>query len=283
METSREDVSIVIRSSFLKKGAQQKFSLFALTIISIILIFLETIESKPLNYVRSIAKDFVYRSSTIISSPTKGFGFIIDSIQEHIDIFNKYEKLKEENTQLKEQIYDPNFLKFENKQLRKLLDDQIESPVNLVSSRVMLDKQSPYLNSFIINSGSNKEIKKGMAVLDKKNFIGRIVDVNFFSSRILLVTDLNSKIPVLIEPEGYHAILSGDGKERPVLEFLPENNTVEAGNTVYTSGKEGIFAPGIPIGKVIEGDNNLVVSLFSDLSQITFVNVVVQYTDTGDK
>jgi len=283
METSREDVSIAIRSSFLKKGAQQKFSLFALTITSIILIFLETIESKPLDYARSILKDFVYRGSIIIASPNKGAGFIVDSIQEHFDVFNKYQKLKEENAQLKEQTYDPNFLKFENEQLKKLLDEQMESPINLVGARVMLDKQSPYLNSFIINSGSNKEIKKGMAVLDGKNFIGRIVDVNFFSSRILLITDLNSKIPVLIEPEGYHAILSGDGSEQPVLEFLPENNTVETGNKVYTSGKEGIFSPGIPIGKVIEEDNNLVVSLFSDFSQITFVNVVTESIDTEDQ
>ena len=283
METSREDVSIAIRSSFLKKGAQQKFSLFALTITSIILIFLETIESKPLNYARSILKDFIYRGSIIIASPNKGAGFIVDSIQEHFDVFNKYQKLKEENAQLKEQTYDPNFLKFENEQLKKLLDEQMESPINLVGARVMLDKQSPYLNSFIINSGSNKEIKKGMAVLDGKNFIGRIVDVNFFSSRILLITDLNSKIPVLIEPEGYHAILSGDGSEQPVLEFLPENNTVETGNKVYTSGKEGIFSPGIPIGKVIEEDNNLVVSLFSDFSQITFVNVVTESIDTEDQ
>ena len=283
METSREDVSIAIRSSFLNKGAQQKFSLFALTITSIILIFLETIESKPLNYARSILKDFIYRGSIIIASPNKGAGFIVDSIQEHFDVFNKYQKLKEENAQLKEQTYDPNFLKFENEQLKKLLDEQMESPINLVGARVMLDKQSPYLNSFIINVGSNKGIKNGMAVLDGKNFVGRIVDVNFFSSRVLLVSDLNSRIPVLIEPEGYHAILSGDGSEQPVLEFLPENNTVETGNKVYTSGKEGIFSPGIPIGKVIEEDNNLVVSLFSDFSQITFVNVVTESIDTEDQ
>ena len=115
---------------------------------------------------------------------------------------------------------------------------------------MILDKQSPYLNSFIINSGSNKEIKNGMAVLDGKNFVGRIVDVNFFSSRVLLVTDLNSKIPVLVEPSGHQAILSGRGTNEPTLEYLPKNHTVQSGNKVYTSGKEGIFAPGIPIGEV---------------------------------
>ena len=274
METSRDDVGIAIRSAFLQKGVQQRFSLFALILFSIILIFIDTIETKPLNYLRSFIKDTIYRGSVIISSPFRGLNDAVNTFQDHMNIYSEYNQLKEENARLKDQIYDPSFLIFENKQLRQLLDEQIASPVNLVSSRVILDKQSPYLNSFIINGGSNIKIKNGMAVLDGKNFIGRIVDVNFFSSRVLLVSDLNSKIPVLVEPTGYHAILGGTGKAEPILEFLPANHTVQFGNTVYTSGKEGIFAPGIPIGKVSSmSGKEILVSLFSDLNQITFVNI----------
>ena len=273
METSREDFGIAIRSAFLKKGVQQRFSLFVLIVISIILIFIDTIETKPLNYLRFIVKDTIYRGSDIISSPSRVFKNAVNAAQDHINLFSEYNRLKEENAQLKDQVYDPNFLIFENKQLRKLLDEQTASSINLVSSRVMLDKKSPYLNSFVISGGSNRKIKKGMAVLDGKNFIGRIVDVNFFSSRILLVSDLNSKIPAVVEPAGYHAILSGTGKAKPILEFLPENHTVQSGNKVYTSGKEGIFSPGIPIGEVIMDAENILVSLFSDLTQITFVNI----------
>ena len=262
---------------FSEKKVKQRFSLFALILFSVILVYVETIDTKPLNYVRSFIKDIIYRSSIIISSPSKGFKITVNAAQDHINIFNKYNQLKEENIRLKDKIYDPNFLIFENKQLRKLLDEQIASSINLVSSRVMLDKKSPYLNSFIISGGSNRKIKKGMAVLDGKNFIGRIVDVNFFSSRILLVSDLNSKIPVVIEPTGYHAILSGTGKAKPILEFLPENHTVQSGNKVYTSGKEGIFSPGIPIGEVSMDNEKILVSLFSDLSQITFVNINLEY------
>ena len=112
-----------------------------------------------------------------------------------------------------------------------------------------------------------------MAVLHGKNFIGRIVDVNYFSSRVLLVTDLNSNIPVITSPSSNHAILSGRGKERPTLEYLPENNEIKDGDKIYTSGKEGIFSPGIPIGQVkIENDISTVL-LFSDLSQISFINI----------
>ena len=278
METSREDVGIVIRSAFLKKGTQQRFSLFALIVFSIILIYVETIEAKPLNYLRSFIKDTIYRGSVVVSFPSKGLGSFSNVVKEHLNLFNKNIKLKEENSKLKEQIYDPDFLIFENKQLRKLLDEQITSSTNLVSARVILDKQSPYLNSFIVNSGSNKKIKNGMAVLDGKYFIGRIVDVNFFSSRVLLVTDLNSKIPVLIEPSGYHAILSGRGTNEPTLEYLPKNHKVQSGDKVYTSGKEGIFVPGIPIGKVKVDDEKIFTLLFSDISQIMFINI-----NLGDK
>ena len=188
-------------------------------------------------------------------------------------LYYDYSKLKKENYELKNKISDTDFLELENSQLRKLIEEQISSSSNLMSARVMIDKQSPYLNSFIINIGSNKNIKNGMAALDGKNFIGRIVDVNFFSSRVLLVSDLNSKIPVMTEPSAHHAILSGHGEIEPTLEYLPENHNIQDGDKVYTSGKEGIFSPGIPVGEVKIKDGIIKVLLFSDLSQITFINI----------
>ena len=273
MDTSREDVGIAIRSAFLRKGTQQRFSLFALVILSVILLFIETIENKPLNYLRSFFKDTIYRGSSVLSLPTRSFSYIFSEIEDHLNLHSNYLQLKKENTILKNDISQSDFLLLENTQLRKLIDEQSTSSVNLISGRVILDKRSPYLNSFIINSGTNNDIKNGLAVLDGNNFVGRIVDVNFFSSRVLLVTDLNSKIPVIIEPSGTHAILSGRGTNEPSLEYLPENHMVQEKDKVYTSGKEGIFSPGIPIGEVKFQNDIIHVSLFSDLSQITFVNI----------
>jgi len=193
--------------------------------------------------------------------------------ENHINLYGNYNELIKENEELKDNISKSDFLELENSQLRKLIEEQIESPSNFVSARIMLDKQSPYLNSFVINVGSNKGIKNGMAALDGKNFIGRIVDVNFFSSRVLLVSDLNSKIPILSEPSANHAILSGRGTSEPTLEYLPENHNIQDGDKIYTSGKEGIFIPGIPIGEAKIVKNKIKVLLFSDLRQITFVNI----------
>ena len=273
MDTSRDDFSIAIRSAFITKGTKQKFSLFALVIVSIILIFVETIETKPLNVIRSIIKDTIYRGSLVVSVPTKTFRSFSDYIQEHINLYSNYNQLKHENTKLKNNISESDFLKLENTQLRKLIEEQVDSTSNFVSARVMIDKKSPYLNSFILNIGNNKGIKNGMAVLDGQNFIGRIVDVNFFSSRVLLVSDLNSKISIITEPSASHAILSGHGTEDPTLEYLPENHQIQHGDKIYTSGKEGIFSPGIPIGEVKIEKEAVKVLLFSDPNQITFVNV----------
>ena len=273
MDTSREDVGIAIRSAFIAKGTKQKFSLFALVVLSIVLISIETIEAKPFNYFRSFIKDTIYRGSLVVSAPFKVFDNFADYIDKHLNLYSNYDELKKENNKLKNNISESDFLEFENAQLRKLIEEQASSFSDLLSARVMIDKQSPYLNSFIINTGSNKNIKNGMAVLDGKNFVGRIVDVNFFSSRVLLVSDLNSKIPVIIEPSGHHAILSGHGTNKPILEYLPENYTIQDGDKVYTSGKEGIFSPGIPIGEIIIEKDVVKTSLFSDLSQITFVNI----------
>ena len=273
MDTSRDDVGISIRSALLDKGVKQRFSLLSLVILSIILIFTETLETRPLDIVRSFFKDVIYRSSIVISAPENSFNSFNSFVKSHLNLYENYEELKEENSKLKNSITETDFLELENNQLRKLIEEQVTSKNNLVSSRVMLDKQSPYVNSFIINVGSNKKIKNGMAVLDGKNFIGRIVDVNFFSSRVLLVSDLNSKIPVLIEPSGHHAILNGRGNNKPTLEYLPEKHNIQNGYKVYTSGKGGIFTPGIPIGEVAVEDKMTKVSLFSDLNQVTFANV----------
>ena len=105
--------------------------------------------------------------------------------------------------------------------------------------------------------------------------IGRVVEVNYFSSRVLLINDLNSKIPVVIEPTGAQAILEGKGDDFPQLNYLPEGFISEEENTIFTSGKDGFFLPGIPIGKIKSIDeDNITVKLFADTNQLTIVKTI---------
>ena len=90
METSREDVGIAIRSAFLRRGTQQRFSLFVLVILSVILIIVESIETKPLNIIRSFIKDTIYRGSAVVSVPSKGFNNITNYVKGHLNLYDNY-------------------------------------------------------------------------------------------------------------------------------------------------------------------------------------------------
>ena len=275
MATSRDDFGIAIRSALLQRGARQKFSLFVLIVISIAVFALDISQLKPIKILRSLLNDGVYRVSVISSSPIRFTSATKNFFVEHMFIYRENEKLKSEVEQLKKEKYNTSYLKTENKKLQEIVQLDKDSGFITVGAKIMMDKNSPYLNSAIINKGTNSRIKLGMPVLSEGNLIGKIVEVNYISSRILLLNDLNSKIPVVISPSGDQAILSGTGKSKPALEYLPENFYPEEDNVVYTSGKDGVLVPGVSIGKVLMEDKKIKVKLFSDPNQIFFVNVVL--------
>ena len=276
MATSRDDFGIAIRSALLQRGARQKFSLFVLIVISIAIFALDISQLKPIKILRSLLNDGVYRVSVISSSPIRFTSATKNFFVEHMFIYKENEKLKSEVEQLKKEKYNSSYLKTENKKLQEIVKLDKDSGFITVGAKIMMDKNSPYLNSAIINKGTNSRIKLGMPVLSEGNLIGKIVEVNYISSRILLLNDLNSKIPVVISPSGDQAILSGTGKSKPALEYLPENFYPEEDNVVYTSGKDGVLVPGVSVGKVLMEDNQIKVKLFSDPNQIFFVNVVLE-------
>ena len=284
MSTSRDDFGIAIRSALLQRGARQKFSLFVLILISVVIFALDTTQIKPVKILRSLINDGVYRISAISSSPIKFTSASKDFFINHIFLYQENEKLKTEIAELKKMKLNNSYLRAQNKQLNEIVELDKEMAYRTVSAKIMLDKNSPYLNSVIINKGINSDIKLGMPVLSKGHLIGRIVEVNFVSSRILLLNDLNSKIPVVISPNGDQGILSGVGEANPILDYLPENFNSSGESLVYTSGKDGILVPGISIGRAFNEDGRIIVKLFTDPSQIFLVNIVLEEkTDLEEK
>ncbi len=274
MATSRDDFVITIRSVFLKKGNQQRFSLIVLIFFCIFLIGLSSLNFKAINYLRVVINEIVYRASFIVSIPEKEFQKNILLIKEHFNLYNNYENLKNQIITLESKKYETNYLIAENKKLIKLIDEYIIKSDELVA-KVLLDKNSPFLKSIIVNKGSKDGVEMGMAVLDNTYLIGKIVEVNYSTSRALLISDLNSKIPVIIEPGNIQSILSGTGKYFGKIQYIREEFDIYDSDIVYTSGSGAIFKAGIPIGRVkIESEDIISVYFFSDLSQLTFVKLV---------
>ena len=272
MSSSRDDFGIAFRSALLQRGAAQKFSLVFLIIIASIIFFLDIYGFGFMKPIRSIINDGIYRASLVASSPSRFLPHVTGGITNLINIKKENEQLKQELEIYKTKELNVEFLSNQNKNLKKIIDSEESflKKENMILSKVLIDKSSPYLKSIIINRGSKSGILKGMPVMDKDYLVGRIVETNYLSSRVLLLNDLNSRIPVTFGNDGTQSILKGSGGDKPVLEYLPEDFVVEEGVDVFTSGKDGIFSPGTPIGITTnEGE----VKLFSESSQLSFVKV----------
>ena len=271
MEPSRDDFIIAIRSAFLKKDTQQRFSLIVLLFFSVVLIILGKFDFKPINYLRLGINEIVYRISFVASVPEKYVRQLSYNINEHYNVYNNYNLQKEELEKLKSEKYNTKFLESENKRLKKVLED-INYSTNITIAKVLIDKQSPFLRSIIINKGSKNNILKGMSVLHEKYLVGVIVEVNYTTSRVLLLSDLNSKIPITIEPGSIQSILSGDGENHGKIQYIKENKKINRESIIYTSGAGALLKPGIPIGK-IQSLEDLSVDFFSDFTQLRYVSV----------
>ena len=270
MATSRDDFVIAIRSAFLKKGNKQRFSLVALIIFSVLLIVLSRINFPAINYLKIGLNEVVYRVSFIVSLPEQQLNRSLIVINNHLNLYNDHDQLKEKFKSLRGKELDNEYLKFENERLRKIIDEYIINTDELVA-KVLLDKESPFLRSIILNKGSKDKIRIGMAVLDGPYLVGKVVEVNYATSRVLLISDLNSKIPVILEPGDIQSIMSGSGKNKGQIQYFKTENTLNEKKIVFTSGSGGIFKSGIPIGEFNSGEE---IKFFSDLSQLTFVKVV---------
>jgi len=273
MATSRDDFVIAIRSAFLKKGNKQRFSLIGLIFFSIGLLILSKVNLPVTNYLKITLNEIVYRSSFIVSVPEKKIQNFSNKIKDHYSVYNDYLLVKEKLNLLQSKKYETQFLEEENKRLKKTIDEYIYNSKEMVA-KVLIDKNSPFLKSIIVNKGSKDNVKLGMAVLDGSYLVGKIVEVNYSTARALLVSDLNSKIPVGIEPGNIQSILSGTGKQNGKIEYLESEVSIENESIVYTSGSGGLFKPGIPVG--IYNKKNTeeqTVTYFSKLSQLTFVKL----------
>ena len=241
--------------------------------LSIVVLFLNNINFKPLSFLEIGIKEIIYRSSYIVSKPENYINKLILKFNEHKNLYKNYTITKSELKKLKAEQITDKFLKLENKKLRNLIDENINS--NEILAKVLIDRESPFLKSIILNKGTKDNVKMGMAIMDGVYLVGQIIEVNYTNSRALLLSDLNSKIPSVLAPQNIQAVISGTGKDYGIIEHTKDDIQKDLSKTdtiVYTSGLGGLFKPGIPIGKISRNLNNKV-EFFSDFTQLTYIKI----------
>ncbi len=276
MASSRDDFIIAIRSAFLKKSTQQKFSLLTLVFVSIFTIILSSFDFKFIRYLKAGISEAVYRSSFIVSIPENFLKNTFFEIKEYSSFFQNYKSNKEELNELKSKSISDQITQYENKELKELINNYTLSSDKLLA-KIIVDHDSPYLKSIIINKGSKDNIKIGTNIYDRSYLVGRVVEVNYKTSRVLLLSDLNSNVPVTIAPQNIQAIITGTGKNYGEIKYIKEgiSNLILEDSIVYTSGTGAIFKSGIPIGRIDVADTGnskkFKVDFYSDFGQLKYV------------
>jgi len=289
MASSRDDFVIAIRSAFLKKSTQQKFSLLSLVLISIFIVFLSSLDFRVIRYLKMGINEIVYRSSFVVSIPENFIKNTFVEIRDYSTFFINYKKDKEELSKLKSKNISSEIIQFENIELKELINDYVSSS-NKLLAKIIVDQNSPFLKSLIINKGSKDNIKIGTNIYDQSYLVGRVIEVNYKTSRVLLLSDLNSNVPVTIAPQNIQAIITGSGKSHGKIKYIKDgiDDKFNEESIVYTSGTGAIFKSGVPIGrlKINESENSdkFLVEFYSDFSQLKYVFAeIVTKIEVDDK
>jgi rod shape-determining protein MreC len=166
-------------------------------------------------------------------------------------------------------------LRDENERLRAMLGVQTDPPIPMVTARVVTDSRGPFANARLANAGTDAGVVVGYPVLSERGLVGRIVGVSGAASRVLLLTDVASRTPVMIDRSNARAILTGDGGPNPKLEYLRGRDAVHQGDRVLTSGDGGVLPRGLPVGRAVKGlDGRWRVVLDADAGAIDWVRIL---------
>lgn len=206
----------------------------------------------------------------------------IDALHERFDVIARWavirkdnDSLRAENEKLKEWYQAALMLQSENKALRDLLNVDSEQAKNFITTRVLADGTSTYAKSLVIEGGRDAGVVKGQGVVSREGLLGRVIESGTRTARVLLLQDINSRIPVLVEGANERAILAGTNGAEPTLDHLATDNKVAAGQRVITSGLGGLFPFGIPVGETVKNDDGSIgVHLYAAPERSQHVQVV---------
>ena len=223
---------------------------------------------------RGYADDLTASAMQVVAGPAAEGKRWIDGVGTFFSVYEENQRLRDENAKLRLAQSEVGELQRKVERYEQLLKVPTEAPVSGVAGRVIADMSGPFLRTILVNAGSEQGVLKGQAVVDDRGLLGRIVGTGRKSSRVLLLSDLNSRIPVIVEGANLKAILAGDNSDRPTLEYLPPGSRLVAGARVLTTADGGALPPGIVVGVVVKGQSAPRVELFTSERRADFVRVL---------
>ncbi len=230
----------------------QRFTAFFFIVASIALLIFGRSQTKLIDEIRAQTFATFIPVITVVDIPREATSGLSDWIRNIAVVYSDNEFLRKENAELKMQLAVSTELEIDNLRLKNLLKIKDGTVSTITASRIVSDSNSPFFKSMLINSGTNDGVKKGHAVVNEEGVIGRTINVAGNAARVLLLNDINSRIPVKFARTGVNVILAGNNSNLLNINFMPADEKVNVGDKVLTSGMGGVFPPDLPVGQVSE-------------------------------
>ena len=243
-------------------------------LLSLLMLAVTFVKPDAVGGVRLGINDVITPAISIISKPFQIAAESLGGVTDKAALRAENTKLQAENERLRQWYQTALMLQAENQSLQKLLNFKINNDMKFVTARVVSDSGNAFVKTFLVNVGQTDGIRKNQAVLAGEGLIGRIIESGQNAARVLLMTDINSRIPVIVEGTNQKAILTGDNNDFPLLKHLPKDSGLIQGMRLVTSGDGGIFPYGLPIGKVFTDNGTHKVKPFADINRVTFVRIL---------
>ena len=257
------------------KSKLQKFGVGALVALTFGLMLLGKADTVFVEKARIVFNEILAPIEACLSKPAKALSEFVGGFHDLVFMRRENVRLRQENKELLELRRLTERLRAQNDEFRRLLNYTPPPEAKSVSAQVIADAGNAFAQSLIAFAGTDEGVSKGDVVLSGEGVVGRIAFVGDESSRILLLTDINSRIPVRLSPANIPAVLSGDNSEYPQLVFLPRNVKVAVGDKVVTSGMAGVFPSDLPVGVVHSvADGVVKVKLFFNRNRLEIVRIV---------
>ncbi len=265
----------VMRLATPLKAWAQRFVFLALAAAAFALMLLGKADIAIIDRARTAVQDAVAPLLDGLSKPIDSVNGIIDYASELANLQAMNQALREENERLLQWQSTARELMAENERLRQLLNFTPDPAARFISARVIGDQGGAFARSILVSAGAADGIAKGQAAMTGEGLVGRVADVGQRSARVLLLTDLNSRVPVLVGSNRDRAVLVGDNSAQPDIVYLEDDATVLLGDYVVTSGHGGVFPPGLPVGVVSRvADGIIEVNPFVDWEHLEVVRLV---------
>lgn len=243
--------------------------------LSVIILALSFFKPGAMSGMRMTIADTAAPILNAVSRPFHAAADFVGNVSGMTEMRAENVRLDAENKRLREWYQTALMLQSENQSLQELLNLKIEGQHKYVSTRVIADAGNAYVKSVLIGAGANDGIKKGQAVLSGEGMIGRVIETGKSAARVLLLSDFGSRVPVIVEGSRQKAILAGTNDTYPTLRHLPPDVELAEGTRIVTSGDGGVFPPGLPIGKVVKGENGkILVQPFADMNRVVYVRIL---------